>query len=94
MSIDTRGNTITVSPNRLDAARKEAVLRKAHWINSVELPLKAEAQARYRETPVPVAVEKKGDDVVVTFGPPHIAAAGQSLVLYSGDTCLGGGVIC
>ncbi|MBI4094092.1 tRNA 2-thiouridine(34) synthase MnmA [Candidatus Kaiserbacteria bacterium] len=94
VAIDTYANTITVSRNRLDAARKEVVLRKTHWINSVQLPLKAEAQARYRETPVPLTVEKKGDDVVVTFDSPHIAAAGQSLVLYSGDTCLGGGIIC
>ncbi|MBI4080080.1 tRNA 2-thiouridine(34) synthase MnmA [Candidatus Kaiserbacteria bacterium] len=100
VAIDTRANTITVSPNRFDAAHKEVMLREMNWINPVELPLTAEAQVRYREAPAPVTIGKKGDDVVVTFDSPHIAARGQSLVLYlpaqagDGERCLGGGIIC
>lgn len=94
VSVDTRANTITVSHNRLDAARKELTVERMHWIHPQTLPLEAEAQARYRETPVPVRVEDAKGRIRVAFSEPHLVSAGQSLVLYQGELCLGGGIIC
>lgn len=93
VAINTRANAVTVSPRRSDAARTEVVLEHTHWIEPQQLPLEADAQARYRETPVRVRVEKRAGKTGVTFFEPHIAAPGQSLVLYEGERCLGGGII-
>ncbi|OGG57377.1 tRNA 2-thiouridine(34) synthase MnmA [Candidatus Kaiserbacteria bacterium RIFCSPHIGHO2_01_FULL_55_17] len=94
VSIDVKANTITVSPNKLDADKKEIVLMHLHWINEPSsFPLEAEAQTRYRERVVLVRVEKENGKTRIIFAEPHIAAPGQSLVLYTGDRCLGGGTI-
>lgn len=94
ISADTSANTIMVSPNRLDAARTEIALENIHWIGEPPvLPFECEAQARYREAPVRVRVEKKDGGSRVVFFEPHIVAPGQSLVLYKGERCLGGGTI-
>ncbi|MBI4087766.1 tRNA 2-thiouridine(34) synthase MnmA [Candidatus Kaiserbacteria bacterium] len=94
VSIDTRANTITVSDNRLDVARKEIMVEQMHWITPQTLPLEASAQARYRETPVRVRVEDRGGETHIVFAEPHLVSAGQSLVLYQDELCLGGGIIC
>ncbi|MBI2610390.1 tRNA 2-thiouridine(34) synthase MnmA [Candidatus Kaiserbacteria bacterium] len=94
VATDTRANTVTVSPNRSDAARKEVALEHVYWIEPQQLPLTADAQARYREAPVRVRVEERAEKMSAIFFEPHIAAPGQSLVLYEGERCLGGGIIC
>ena len=93
IAVDTRANTITVSNDRLYAARTEIKLENVHWINARSLPLEAEAQARYREAPARVHVEERSGATHVVFSEPHLVAPGQSLVLYKGERCLGGGTI-
>ncbi len=94
ISTDIPANTVTVSPARLDAARTEIVLEDVHWINEPPLfPFESDAQARYREAPVRIRVEMKNEKPHVVFFEPHVVAPGQSLVLYKGDRCLGGGTI-
>lgn len=53
------------------------------------------AKTRYRQSDVPCQVVTQADGgVVVLFDAPQRAVTpGQSLVLYDGDICLGGGVI-
>lgn len=94
IGISVRDNTITVSPDRILGARDHVVLRDAHWIGEVPtFPLAVSAQSRYREEPFKIEVLREGDMLVARFDTPRVVSAGQSLVLYDGEHCLGGGVI-
>lgn len=86
IALDVRSNTITVSIDRQKAARKAVRLVST---NMREAKGRFTAQARYREEPV--SCDLDGDNVL--FMEPHLAPNGQSLVLYDGDTVVGGGVI-
>lgn len=67
------------------------------WINDEPpaLPLRCHAKIRYRQADQACTVELvDGDNIIVTFADPQRAVTpGQTIVLYSGDTCLGGAVI-
>lgn len=90
IAIDPERNTIAVASNREKAKRKTVTLSRLQWVNDPPLlPLQAEIQARYRETPLSSMIEEKQ----VTFKEPHLAPPGQSLVIYDGSRLLGGGVI-
>ena len=109
VAVDTKTNTIRVSPHREDAAIKSVKMCDMHWLQKPIDPLRLRsgqvaqgkpllpaevfAQARYRETPIKVSISEVNDVYTVTFSVPHIAAPGQSLVLYEGEKCLGGGTI-
>ena len=58
-------------------------------------PTRVEAKIRYRHTPAAATVVRSSDDKLsLVFDEPQRAiAAGQSLVLYDGDTVIGGGII-
>lgn len=91
---DVKNNTISVSENINDAKRKQAILDSVHFIDSEQsFPFEAEVQTRYRENPVKSVVNKIGEGITVSFAEAHIVSPGQSLVLYRGEICLGGGVI-
>lgn len=66
-----------------------------HWINGMPaLPLTCSAKIRYRQADQPCVVELTETGYVVTFTEPQRAVTpGQSAVFYSGEVCLGGGVI-
>jgi tRNA-specific 2-thiouridylase len=94
VSIDTNSNTLTVSSRREDAARKSVRLKNIHWIGTqAELPRRFLVQSRYHETPVGAEISEDRNDIVCVFDEPHIASPGQSLVIYDGDICVGGGII-
>lgn len=63
--------------------------------DSFETPTRVEAKIRYRHAAAPATVERIGEDrISVRFDTPQRAiASGQSVVLYDGDTVLGGGII-
>src|SRR3989344_673936 len=83
-------NTITVAKDAQKAKRRMVTLSDIQWVNDPpRLPLRAEVQARYRETPLPCTID--GNEAV--FDEPHLAPPGQSLVIYDGQRLLGGGVI-
>lgn len=66
------------------------------WINAKHpaLPLRCTAKTRYRQPDQDCIIESIGDGLRVTFDKPQRAITpGQSLVIYVGETCLGGGII-
>jgi tRNA-specific 2-thiouridylase len=94
VGIDVENNTIRVSGKREDAARRSVLIRDMHWVyREPRFPYETTVQARYHEEPVPAVLSLHESGVFVTFTQPHIASAGQSLVIYEGEMCLGGGTI-
>jgi len=87
---DAEFNTITVSPEKFprNATQTEVELSEENWIGAVE---DGPCMARYRYRQKLIPAIKKGP--TVTLLEPHFVPEGQSLVLYEGERCLGGGVI-
>ena len=70
----------------------------AHWIGGTPPARRFEctAQTRYRqpEEPCQVSIDESTGRLAIVFRNPQRAVTpGQSVVLYDGDACLGGGVI-
>lgn len=66
-----------------------------HWIGPPpRLPLRCEAQVRYRQRPQACTVAAEAGGLRVTFDRPQRAVTpGQFVVLYDRDNCLGGAEI-
>lgn len=66
-----------------------------YWVNDEpELPLRCRAKVRYRQADQDCVLHKTENGYRVEFDQPQRAVTpGQSLVLYSDEICLGGGVI-
>jgi tRNA-specific 2-thiouridylase len=87
-------NELVVSHERASAGRSVVVIRDVHWIGKrPTLPFEAETQTRYRELPAPVRLEERDGELEARFGMPHVVSSGQSLVVYQGEQCLGGGIV-
>ena len=89
---DMKKNTITVAhdTDRLATMKKEFRLESVHWITAPpSLREKHTARVRHLGARMPCLF----DSGKIIFDNPASAASGQSLVLYDGDTCLGGGII-
>jgi tRNA-uridine 2-sulfurtransferase len=66
------------------------------WINPLDasFPMRLTAKVRYRQPDQPCTLERTTAGYRVHFDEPQRAVTpGQSVVLYDGDICLGGGVI-
>ena len=85
-----QGDSPLLYANRLRTERM-------HWISggSPDVPMRCEAQVRYRQPPQACTVAPRGDGGIdVHFDQPQRAVTpGQSLVLYRAEECLGGAVI-
>lgn len=68
-----------------------------HWVSgdAPETPLQCKAKIRYRQEDQPCTIIRLENNTcdVVFKDPQRAIAPGQSVVFYSGDECLGGGVI-
>ncbi|MBF78915.1 MAG: tRNA 2-thiouridine(34) synthase MnmA [Pseudomonadales bacterium] len=67
-----------------------------YWVNELDVtePVQLTAKVRYRQADQACTLEKTATGYLVRFDEPQRAVTpGQSLVLYQGDVCLGGGVI-
>ncbi len=96
-SKDMKKNTVTVGPN--DALFSTSLLADSfNWIaiEKLEAPLRCKAKARSRmaEQPATVYPAENGLVRVVFDEPQRAITTGQAVVLYDGDTVLGGGRIC
>lgn len=73
------------------------IARDMHWIAGAApaLPLACHAKTRYRQSDQVCTVKLRDDGAyeVVFAQPQRAVTPGQSLVLYQGEQCLGGGII-
>lgn len=94
---DMTSNTVYVTTDLADASlwQKEISLRDCHWIN--EQPTSAKkylVRTRHRGVLEPAVLHQEGDVWIVCFeDEQRQVAAGQSAVVYDGDTVLGGGFV-
>lgn len=90
-------NTITVSTQKPSATKGTSLkLTNINWIAVVPtIGATIEIQIRYRQKPMLVTVTSaSGDSVELTpVDEIEAYAPGQSCVCYTGDICLGGGII-
>ncbi len=96
---DMGRNTITVAPQggtpeRARAPHKERTLRlrETNWIGGFDDGAYG-ARFRYRQPLLPASISRAGDGAAVRIPDPGPIPLGQSLVLYDGERCLGGGII-
>ncbi len=93
---DAAANTVTLCTD----AELYGDTLTAHSVNlltndTLETPRRLNAKIRYRHTPAAATVQMLDEDrLSVKFDLPQRAiASGQSVVLYDGDTVIGGGII-
>lgn len=103
ISKDAETNTVTLAG--VDDEGNEPMslytnIVKANKINLIacddlKKPVKLAARLRYHQKESPATAEQTGDDeITLIFDSPQRAVTkGQSLVMYDGDTVVGGGVI-
>ena len=105
VSKDVKKNTITVSNERNAQismindqlhSRKEISISRVNWTSTApKIGDKVEIRVRYRQTLTPAIIQSIKDDIAVIVPEKEVDAVtpGQSLVMYKGEECLGGGVI-
>lgn len=97
---DVATNTLTVSHSKSGITGSfvsiSAELSNVRWVSG-KTPEPSAALAcrfRYRQALIPCTVSIRDETAIVSFAEPQPAVnEGQSLVVYDGETCLGGGVI-
>lgn len=76
---------------------KGLIAKSLCFTNREEFPkeLRCTAKTRYRQADIPCVAYNNGSDSVKVIFDEEVAAVtpGQSLVLYQGEECLGGGII-
>lgn len=92
---DIEKNTISVSKKshegELPNGRTEVELEQVNWIHGLPFGKKLQARSRYRETLQEITINEQN---IVTFTNPQFTLSpAQSLVIYNGRECLGGGII-
>ncbi len=91
---DMELNTITVSIEQFPKTKQKTALflRDTNWIGTLSAGA-CLARYRFRQKLIPAEVPFDSAKMRVVLLEPHIVPEGQSLVLYRGERCLGGGTI-
>lgn len=89
---DVDRNEVYVATNLNDQQLWQQTIRlhSIHWINGQPGADTLQARIRHR---APLVQAKLQEDTVILDDPERAVTAGQSVVLYDGDTCLGGGIV-
>jgi len=99
ISKDFKNNTLTVSHNPIntaDISSKEIRLKDINWISGKEpdFTKSYSARLRYRQPLEKCQLKHQGSTLMVIFQKSQTAPTpGQSVVIYGGEVCLGGGII-
>ncbi|MGC9602592.1 MAG: tRNA 2-thiouridine(34) synthase MnmA [Minisyncoccia bacterium] len=91
---NSAANTITVSTERFPVHYKhtEITLTRTNWIGALGGG-PCLARFRYRQPLISADIEIKNGKAIARLHEPHYMPYGQSLVLYRGEQCMGGGII-
>jgi tRNA-specific 2-thiouridylase len=75
--------------------RESVDLTAVHWINDTPANGTYEIRVRHRAplASAQVTIDKTGSTMLQLEDAQRAVAAGQSVVIYSGDICLGGGIV-
>lgn len=96
---DIEKNTITVSKEKINHDESESKIAKIKDVNWTtgrvpDFSKKYSARIRYRQPLEECTLVDKKENIEVHFTNPQKAiTSGQSVVVYDGEVCLGGGVI-
>ena len=93
---DLKNNTLTVSsnPRQKNKAKNTIVLEDTNWLIKPAINKNYTCQYRYRGKYLDCKLENNDDKWTIILSKAESdIAPGQSIVVYDGDTCLGGGVI-
>ncbi|MEF8847371.1 MAG: tRNA 2-thiouridine(34) synthase MnmA [Candidatus Paceibacterota bacterium] len=92
---NVKENKIVVTKERENLKKKELIADEINWISGKpDLPMKVITKIRYNSSGVKAELKEQDNKLKVTFNESQWAIApGQSVVFYSGDQLLGGGVI-
>lgn len=90
---DIEANTITVSTSRFPqgVSQTKVRLKDCNWIDAPKEGAPYQARYRYRQALIPASVGTDAREVLLQE--PHYIPYGQSLVIYKGEECLGGGTV-
>jgi len=96
LELNSKKNTVTVGESK-DLFKKSLTATDINLIPMDEITgsIKVEAKIRYAHTPAKATVwQSKKDSLHIEFDEPQRAISpGQAVVLYNGDTVIGGGTI-
>lgn len=86
---------VTTDLNDETLWRESVELAAVHWINNMPLAGDYQIRVRHRAPLILAAlsIDKNGDAVLDLRDTERAVAAGQSVVIYDGSICLGGGII-
>ena len=93
---DMEKNEVYVTTDLNDEAlwRPEVTLGDVHWIDEAPAEATYDMRVRHRAALTPAHLAYHDDTIVLSLEHPERAvAAGQSVVIYDGDRCLGGGIV-
>lgn len=94
---DMDKNEVYVTTNLNDDTlwKPELTIANVHWINRAAKEGVCQVRVRHRAALIPAQlhIQNDGSVRVVLENPERAVAPGQSLVLYNGDVCLGGGIV-
>lgn len=95
LNIDKDKNTVTVGKDsELYSKRLTAGNINLISVEKIDKPMRVKAKIRYRHAEQDATVIQVNDKLEVTFDEPQRAITrGQAVVLYDGDTVVGGGTI-
>ncbi|OHA59446.1 MAG: tRNA 2-thiouridine(34) synthase MnmA [Candidatus Vogelbacteria bacterium RIFOXYD1_FULL_46_19] len=92
--LDRNRLIVATDPKSEEMVTKTARLTNTNWNTSPPASNKTyQVQLRYHGECLPVTLASTADGYVVSFVEPVLATPGQSLVVYEGSQCLGGGII-
>ncbi len=86
---------VTTDLNDTTLWKHDVTLTAVHWINTAPVAGTYDIRVRHRAplAKAQLVLSENGEVQLSLANPERAVAAGQSVVIYDGDTCLGGGIV-